>query len=244
MSFKPHKYVKDTSYDPIYKEVNRSFYFKSQLMPSLMMSLGIVLMATQVVFPLVVYTNNPEDAKPMSGTVLGAASGFREFEFDELENSPKETTLKSANQNIPKYFYLTVPELGIKDAVVETNSNTLSPDKSLGHYKNTGLPGEIGTSFIYGHSVLPIFYNPKNYKAIFSTIHKLDEGDEFSVNYNNNEFKYKIVAKRILKPTEVNPLAKINPDYLGKSNMTLMTCYPPGTKEKRLMVDAELITTN
>ena len=132
-------------------------------------------------------------------------------------------------------------QLGIKDAVTETNSLSLSPDLSLGHYRGSGLPGEVGNAFIYGHSVLPCFYNPKNYKTIFSTLHQLEIGDEFTIEYNNKTYTYKVEQKKILKPDEVDPLAGYKPKYLNESTVTLMTCSPPGTKINRLLVNAVLV---
>lgn len=236
--FKPKLYIKDESFDPIYKSTNKSFFFKSRILPGLLVSTGIIVLSTQVVFPLVFFKTHHKVTDPVASSVLGVASGFSNYEFEELKNLEKNT---SQNLNTPKYFYITIPKLKIENALIETNSLNLSPDQTLGHYNQSSLPGQPGNSFIYGHSVLPFFYNPKNYKTIFSTLDKLQFGDEIFITYNNNKFKYKVDEQKVLEIKDVKPLEDIKPKYLNQSTMTLMTCWPPGTKAKRFVVNATLV---
>ncbi|NMB70018.1 sortase [candidate division WWE3 bacterium] len=185
-------YYKDESFDPIYNTVNKRFYFKSRMLPGTLLALGFLVLGTQVVYPLVYLETHDEANKQVKSSVLGLATGFSEFEFRELD---AEDGNKNSAEELPKFFTITIPKLGIKDAQVETNSPTLNPDKSLGHYKGSGLPGQVGNSFIYGHSVLPWFYNPKNYKTIFSTLDQLETGDSILVNYNGKDYKYIVEGK-------------------------------------------------
>lgn len=231
-------YLKDQSFDPIYKTVNPYFYFQSKILSGGLMALGFLILGTQVVLPLVFFKTQDRVSEPMRSSVLGLATGFNDFEFKELKNDRPPTAKKETN--IPDFFNLSIPKLGITNAIVETNSSNLSPETSLGHYKGTALPGQTGNTFIYGHSVLPWFFNPKNYKTIFSTLDNLEPGDEFVLNYNNKELKYKVASKIALYPDQVNPLAEFKPRYLNESTVTLMTCYPAGTKTKRLLINAVL----
>lgn len=233
-------YTKDNSFDPIYNQTSKSFYFKSRLLPILLSISGVLVIITNIVIPLFFFTTQDNTPNAVGNTILGTATGFSGFEFKELEYSytPKDNYEKLEEANIPQYFYITIPKLRIKDAMIETNAAHLQPDKALGHYPGSALPNQPGNSFIFGHSVLPMFYNPKNYKAIFSTLSQLQKGDTFTVNYNNKEYKYEVESKEELKPELVQPLAKIKPDYLNESTMVLMTCSPAGTKYKRLLVNA------
>lgn len=235
--FEKKIFVKDRSYDPIFNSVNTEFYFKTRFLPGVLISLGFIILVTQVVIPLVYFKTQDEVSPAMQGSVLGVASGFGDFKFDELEEN---TTVKT-EKALPKYFYVTIPKLNIDRAVVETNSPSLSPDLSLGHYNGSGIPGEIGNAFIYGHSVLPWFYNPKNYKTIFSTLDKLSVGDTFTVYYDNKVINYKVESTEVLPVSKVNPLAEFKPRYLNESTITLMTCYPMGAKSKRYLVNAVMV---
>lgn len=238
--FSPHKYVKDESSDPFYaiKQINYRFAARTRLIPSFFLSLGILIIITQIIIPLYFFTTSSVAiASPVSGSVLGLATGFSTFEFEELVSQVGATSAG----NVPDKFYLTIPKLGITNAEVRSESINMSPDNFIGHYRGSALPGEKGNVFLYGHSVLPIFYNPTNYKTIFSTLNKLSSGDKFSVKYNNKDYFYKVETIEILSTDKVHPLAQVRPAYLNESTMVLMTCWPPGLKSKRLQVNAVMI---
>lgn len=231
--FEPKVYLKDESFDPIYRPVNKKFLLRSKIYPSILISVGLFILATQVLVPLVYFKTADEVSRPISSTVLGVASGFRDFEFAEL---PADKKVLGSDTTIPEYFYMTVPKLKIEKALVETNAKTLDPSLALGHYKGSALPGKVGNTFIYGHSVLPWFFNPKNYKTIFSTLDKLSTGDLIHIWYKTEKLTYVVETKELLHPDAVKPLAEVKPDFLNESTVTLMTCAPPGTKLKRLLV--------
>ena len=244
----PYKYIKDESFDPIYRTYNKHFVLGSRLLPSVLIFVGLGLFLWQVALPFVYIKTNSVDTKAVKGSVLGVATGFSAFTFDELQGyGPAKDTMPNDRQtidhdaNIPQFFYLTVKKLGIEAALVETNANHLNPDEALGHYPGSALPGQTGNAFIFGHSVLPVFYNPKNYKTTFSTIDRLEVGDEITVEYNNLNYKYLVESRQIKKPVDVDPLAEFKPKYLNESTITLMTCYPAGSKVMRLLVQGVLL---
>lgn len=131
-------------------------------------------------------------------------------------------------------YTLSVPKLGIKDAYVIISGDDLN--KSLIHYGGTGLPGQYGTAVIFGHSVLPQFYNPTNYKTIFSTLPTLKIGDEIFIRYDGVEYRYIVYEMIVTEGNDLTPLAQRFDD----SYVTLITCVPPGTYWKRLNVRARL----
>lgn len=242
--FKPTKYIKDESFDPIYSHVNKRFFTRTRILPSSLLALGLVLLVSQVLMPLVFFKTQDEVFTPAYSTALGRASGFSDFEFSELNSKSRVLGITTeTNGQDEKYFYLSIPKLNIENAKVEINEPTLKPDKALGHYTGSSLPGEVGNSFIYGHSVLPIFYNPKNYKTIFSTLYKLEPGDLIYAIYKGKKYTYKVEGQRELVPELVDPLALIKPKFLNESTMVLMTCSPEGTKLRRRMIDSVLVET-
>ncbi len=236
-------YLKDESHDPFYTAKNRSFLIKSRIIPLALILSGLTLLTTQVAYPLIFYQTT-EDSQKMESSVLGLVSGFRDFEFEELpiqggsKDLPDPSNNLADSNKIPEFFLLSIPKLNIEKALVKVNSPTLNPDEFLGHYNGSALPGQTGNSFIFGHSVLPWFYNPKNYKTIFSTLDLLEVGDSLFVEIGEKKFTYIVEGKESLKPLEVNPLKEIKPKFLNESTLTLMTCTPPGTKLKRLLVYA------
>jgi LPXTG-site transpeptidase (sortase) family protein len=239
--FQPYKYVKDESFDPLFKEVNWGFFARTKLVSTTLITLGIIIFVSQVIVPIYFFKTADVIAKPLADSVAGVVTGFNDFEFKELNNDngqPSSENNKTNEGNVPEYFYITIPKLNIKNALVETNPKNLNPDKALGHYPNTELPGETGNIFIYGHSVLPMFYNPRNYKSIFSTLGDLNTGDEILLSYNNREYKYLVENTSVVEPEKVDPIKELKPAYLNESTLTLMTCWPAGTKSKRILVNA------
>lgn len=108
------------------------------------------------------------------------------------------------------------------------------------HYPIPGanaMPGEIGNSVILGHSSNDVFNNG-SYKFVFVQLEKLEKGDTFYLHYNGTRYTYSVTEKRVIDPTQVRELVIDN----GKPLATLVTCTPPGTALKRLIVIAEQIS--
>lgn len=131
-------------------------------------------------------------------------------------------------------YTLSIPKLKITNATVTIAGDDLGV--SLVHYGGTGLPGEYGNTVIFGHSTLPQFYDPKNYKTIFSLLPTLKEGDEIDITYDGISYVYKVYDLTVSEPSDLSALEqKFDDSYL-----TLITCVPPGTYWQRLHVKARL----
>lgn len=132
-------------------------------------------------------------------------------------------------------FTISIPKLGIENAFVSTVDYDLS--KQLVSYQSTAVPGEIGTAFVHGHSTLPQLFDPKNYKAIFATLHTLRAGDEVFAQVGGVSYKYKIYELKIVSPDDTSIYVPNTDD----SYLTLITCTPPGTTWRRLMLKTRLV---
>ncbi len=135
------------------------------------------------------------------------------------------------------FYTLSIPRLKIENATVAIGGEDLS--KSLIQYPGTATPGKRGNSVIFGHSILPIFYNPKDYLAIFSTLPTLKKGDEINVNYDGVAYKFRVEDMFEVAPTDIQVLEQNSAD----SFLTLVTCVPPGDprKPRRLIVRARVV---
>ncbi len=155
--------------------------------------------------------------------------------FSDARNwYPKLSSDTSKNAKDDSYF-ISIPKLGINNATVSTRDYDL--DHHLVQYLGTATPGDLGTSVIFGHSTIPAWFNPKNYKAIFATLHTIKVGDEIDTTVATVTYKYKIFAIVITSPDDVNILSQ----SYDNSYITIVTCTPPGTIWKRLVVRAALI---
>lgn len=134
-------------------------------------------------------------------------------------------------------YALSIPRLRIDHAVVTVAGDSLN--ESLVHYGGTPLPGQYGNTVIFGHSTLPQFYNPKNYKTIFSLLPTLQKGDDIQIHFDGVDYTYRIYDMVVVDPTDLSPLEQRFDDAF----LTLVTCVPPGTYWKRLNVKAKLEKT-
>lgn len=120
------------------------------------------------------------------------------------------------------------------------NSQMAAMEKGVAHFAIPGAnshPGEIGNTVLSGHSSNDLF-DPGDYKFIFAQLDKLEAGDTIYANYNSVRYTYVVTKKEVVLPTEVNKL--IYPT--DKPVLTLITCTPLGTAQKRLLVTAEQIS--
>ncbi|MBI2007557.1 MAG: class D sortase [Candidatus Blackburnbacteria bacterium] len=134
-----------------------------------------------------------------------------------------------------RYYNLSIPKLKIEQAVVEIGGEDLS--KNLIHYKGTALPGKPGNAVVFGHSTLPQLFNPKNYLSIFSTLPTLKKGDDVKIDYDGIVYTFRVEEMFEVKPTDFQVLEQMYDD----SYLTLITCVPPGTYLRRLVVRARLV---
>ncbi len=106
------------------------------------------------------------------------------------------------------------------------------------HYSTTVKPGEQGNAAVFGHSSNNIF-NKGRYKFAFVLLHELQPGDTFFLTYNKTVYTYRVFDKKVVPPTEVSVLDKVE----GKTaTAALITCDPPGTSTNRLVVLGEQIS--
>jgi sortase A len=135
--------------------------------------------------------------------------------------------------DVPSYL-ISIPKIAIKEAVVSTIDTDL--EKHLINYQGTSIPGKNGNAVIFGHSTLPQLYDAKDYKTIFANAYKLKNGDIIYAIINNVTYTYKIFKTTVVDPTDSSVFIQ---NY-DNSYLTLVTCAPPGTVWKRLIVKAVL----
>lgn len=135
----------------------------------------------------------------------------------------------------PLVSTLSISKLSIDHAVVRNDHTDLK--QSLIQYPGTANPGDLGNTVIFGHSVLPQFFNPKNYLTIFSTLHTLRPGDTLEIESDGAKYTYQITEMYEAAPGDLSPLAQT----YGGRYLTLITCTPPGTYLRRLIVRAQII---
>jgi len=198
---------------------------------------GVVILAS-VVLPIIAYNLGTVSSKSdFVSPIPTGNSVYAVPDYTKASNwfvGGREVDFTS--QNV-KYYTLSIPKLRIKDATVAIGGENL--DESLIQYPGTAVPGKRGNAVIFGHSILPQFYDPKNYLSIFSTLPTLEEGDEIQVSYDGVNYRYRVEDLFEVRPTDIEILEQ----NVSDSFLTLVTCVPPGhpLKPKRLIVRARVV---
>jgi sortase A len=173
---------------------------------------------------------NQKVAKPVSLPPVAYAADYSNANL-WYPSSPQKHVITPVNT-----YMLSIPKLKIENALVTIAGDDLT--SSLVHYGGTGIPGQYGNTVVFGHSTLPQFYSPTNYKTIFSLLPTLKEGDDIRIVYDGVTYNYTVTDLVVHDPPDLSALEQRYDD----SYLTLVTCVPPGTYWKRLNVHAKLNT--
>lgn len=124
---------------------------------------------------------------------------------------------------------LSIPAIGLEQVVVEgtASGDTLA---GPGHRRDTPLPGQEGTSVVYGRAA--------TYGAPFANLTELVPGDEIAVVAGQGRIRFQVLGVR--RAGEPLPL----PPDAGRARLTLVTAEGSGrlsalTPETTVYVDAE-----
>lgn len=175
--------------------------------------------------------NSDKETKILSNLdYTKASSWFPGSSQNDLFASPKIT-----NDDVPEYYTISIPSLGLSDLSVSLFDEDLT--KHLVQYPQTALPGQLGSPVIFGHSTLPQFFDAKKYTTVFSNLPKIKPGSDIFVKYNGLDFTYRVTDTIEVKPSELWVLKQ----NFNSKMLKVITCVPPGTTLRRLVVEATLI---
>ena len=142
---------------------------------------------------------------------------------------------------------LIIPKIAVDvpiiwDATPKHESQMAAMKKGVAWFNIKGAsarPGEVGNTVVSGHSSNDIF-DDGIYKFVFARLDQLRKGDTVYINYEGTRYTYVVTDRRIVLPTQVSALTT----PVNKPIITMITCTPLGTAEKRLLVTAEQISPN
>lgn len=205
---------------------------------------GVVILIG-VLYPIISYKSvYPKNYTKLVSPVtdnsdfVKSATSTQEVDYTQASNwFPGAAKSEDFAASKVEYYTLSIPKLKIDKAIVAIGGEDLS--QHIIQYPGTALPGKRGNAALFGHSILPIFYNPKNYLAIFSLLPTLKKGDEIFVDYDGISYTYKVEEMFEVSPTDIQVLDQDSSD----SFLTLVTCVPPGDPRNpgRLIVRARVV---
>lgn len=122
---------------------------------------------------------------------------------------------------------LEIPSASVADIVV-SGATVSALRHGPGHIAGTALPGQPGNSAIAGHRT--------TYGAPFADLDDVKIGDDVRVTTREGRFTYTVNDVKIVAPNQTDVLRPRK----GRTLLTLITCHPRWSTAKRLVVVAEL----
>lgn len=136
-------------------------------------------------------------------------------------------------------FGIVIPRIGANAPVI-ANVDATNPTEyqqalahGIAHAKGSVFPGRIGTMFLFSHSSAD-FLTATRYNSVFYLLDKLETGDAVYAILNGKSYLYRVTEKHVVAPSDTMPMTR----RADRPELTLMTCWPPGTSLKRLVVTA------
>lgn len=203
--------------------MNKKLLIKILLILSEVLAGGLLLYLFFLpIYPVIRYKvalSNPEKTEAKD---LEKAKADIETEYKAL---PESEYSVSANR-------LIIKKIGVNAPIVESASAENGLAKGAWRVPETATPDKSGNTVITGHRFK---YLPPN-NLTFYLLDKLEIGDIASVIWEEKNYFYRIKEIKIVPDTELSILAPSD-----KSILTLFTCHPIYSTEKRLVVIGELI---
>jgi len=173
---------------------------------------------------------------PRSGSLGISGAQTRGFENPALTNSVSE----NLNLDIPGR--LEIPSLKINVPLIFTKEpKNFEKDLQLGvvHYPGTAVPGQVGTSYISGHSS-NFAWAKGVYNQVFAKLGDLPDNSSFVITVAQNDgkdirFHYVVTGRKEYSPTDQEQFRNS-----GESVVALSTCWPIGSTKSRLVVFGKL----
>jgi sortase A len=119
-----------------------------------------------------------------------------------------------------------IPSISVSEYVVE-GTDVDSLRKGPGHYPETPLPGEPGTTAIAGHRT--------TYGAPFRRIDQLKHGDRILLDMPDGRFVYRVQTTKIVDDQDLSVL-----DSVGYQRLVLSACHPLYSAAERIIAFARL----
>jgi sortase A len=161
--------------------------------------------------------------EPVSAYVAGQHQGkLKKAFFDPPQRVIRRQPLKG-----DAIARIEIPSIGLSDYVVE-GTDVDSLRKGPGHYPETPLPGDPGTTAIAGHRT--------TYGAPFRKIDQLQHGEPITLDMPDGRFVYRVQRTKIVDDQDLSVL-----DRVGYQRLVLSACHPLYSAAQRIIVFARFV---
>lgn len=128
---------------------------------------------------------------------------------------------------------ISIPSLSIQAPIIWDIPLDQTDDylnKGVVQMQGSAYPGEDGNLFLTGHSS-DYFWKHDQFATVFAALPVIKDGVEVIVTKDGHSFVYTVQKHWLTQADDMRVT-----DALPGKNITLITCYPIGTSQKRLVV--------
>lgn len=126
---------------------------------------------------------------------------------------------------------LSIPKIGLSTWMV-AGARLKDLEKGPGLFAGSVLPGQLGNAAVAGHRT--------SYGAPFDRLNELEKGDEIVYTTAWGTFTYTVTKQAVVSAFRVDVVKTTDPT---KAITTLVTCHPKWTSSQRLIIRADLTST-
>jgi LPXTG-site transpeptidase (sortase) family protein len=182
---------------------------------------------------------------PMGGNSPGN-SGLEQVTPPPAQTPSTPTTLRPEQGiDTSKPGLLEIPANRISVPIIWTKEvKDFDEDLKRGivHYPGTAMPGEVGLSYISGHSSGYV-WDRSPYKEVFAILGQVTDGTSFTITATQNNgqtvrFNYVVIGRAEYAANDQAQFVST-----AESQVALSTCWPVGTVDRRLVLYAQLTQT-
>lgn len=137
---------------------------------------------------------------------------------------------------------LEIPDLKIKVPLMwSQDPKDFDQDLQNGvvHYPGTAMPGQIGTTYIAGHSSNYIWAKG-SYNRVFAVLGDLKNNSSFQITVTTAAGQKVVYHYVVTRSQQYSPTDQAQFQNGGQSVVALSTCWPVGSTAKRLVVFGQL----
>lgn len=154
-----------------------------------------------------------------------------EFSSDSIEESLQSQEVFLENKLLEELGTTLILENVLIEGKVFQGISSKTMDTGFWHFPLSKYPGQKGNAVIIGHR----FFNLPPAKDTFFNLDKVKIGDKIILKHSEGEWEYIVTEIRIVNDNDLSIL-KDTDDY----RLTLVTCTPLWTSEKRLVIISKL----
>ena len=129
---------------------------------------------------------------------------------------------------------LTIPSLGVYGAPIYDSDSAQALEAGVGHVPGTSMPWDAGEQRNVYLAAHRLGYPGTGSRLLFYELDKLRHGDAVIIKGRGETYRYRVTYSRVVNPNDSWVMGKVR----GRDMVTLQTCTPIPTFEKRLIVRA------